>query len=73
MLPTLQNKLKQAIAGGNTPLIRRLSGMLERHWRKAEPLGLTELRQDGPLYPTREMPEARSEDPKHVRDVATDD
>ena len=31
MLPTLQNKLKQAIAGGNTPLIRRLSGMLERH------------------------------------------
>ena len=73
MLPTLQNKLKQAIAGGNTPLIRRLSGMLERHWRKAEPLGLTEPRQDGPLSPTGEMPEARSEDPKHVRDVATDD
>ena len=47
--------------------------MLERYQRKAEPLRLIELRQDGPLILTKEMLEAYSEDLKHVKDVAVDD
>ena len=55
------------------PLIKRLSGMLERYQRKAKPLRLIKLRQDGPLIPTKEMLEAYSKDLKHDRDVAIDD
>jgi len=73
MLPTLQNKLRQAMAGGNAPLIRRLSMLLEQHWKNATPPEPIGPGRNEPLEPRGPTLVGHSVDPQHIRDVAADD